>query len=215
MSPRCNYRCGFCALRTREAQPKWDMDFELYKRVTREMRINHEQTYGPEKCNLREKGVEAAEDSEAGAAYPCWCTPQELEAVRREQEAAKAAGAAPPTDTRLDSDRDALIEQLTIQWNDLEARLSASAGDIQLLLQADQALHALLAAVEMDDARAVLEPPRIKRFQGTAHGEHGRRHIGRKQVIALGGRAAGGAGHDHPSRLRAQAGQKISLPVSS
>lgn len=38
ISPRCNYRCGFCALRTREAQPKWDMDFELYKRITREMR---------------------------------------------------------------------------------------------------------------------------------------------------------------------------------
>lgn len=38
ISPRCNYRCGFCGLRTREVQPKWDMDFELFKRVTREMR---------------------------------------------------------------------------------------------------------------------------------------------------------------------------------
>ena len=38
ISPRCNYRCGFCALRTREVQPKWDMDFPLFKRVTREMR---------------------------------------------------------------------------------------------------------------------------------------------------------------------------------
>lgn len=38
ISPRCNYRCGFCALRTREAQPKWDMDFNFFKRVTREMR---------------------------------------------------------------------------------------------------------------------------------------------------------------------------------
>jgi MoaA/NifB/PqqE/SkfB family radical SAM enzyme len=38
ISPRCNYRCGFCALRTRESQPKWDMDFELFKRITREMR---------------------------------------------------------------------------------------------------------------------------------------------------------------------------------
>jgi MoaA/NifB/PqqE/SkfB family radical SAM enzyme len=38
ISPRCNYRCGFCALRTREVQPKWDMDFELFKRVTQEMR---------------------------------------------------------------------------------------------------------------------------------------------------------------------------------
>ena len=38
ISPRCNFRCGFCALRTREVQPKWDMDFALFKRVTREMR---------------------------------------------------------------------------------------------------------------------------------------------------------------------------------
>ncbi len=38
ISPRCNYRCGFCALRTREVQPKWDIDFNLFKRITREMR---------------------------------------------------------------------------------------------------------------------------------------------------------------------------------
>ena len=38
ISPRCNYRCGFCALRTREVQPKWDMDFDLFKRITGEMR---------------------------------------------------------------------------------------------------------------------------------------------------------------------------------
>ncbi len=38
ISPRCNYRCGFCALRTRTSQPKWDIDFELFKRMTREMR---------------------------------------------------------------------------------------------------------------------------------------------------------------------------------
>jgi MoaA/NifB/PqqE/SkfB family radical SAM enzyme len=38
ISPRCNYRCGFCALRSREVQPKWDMDFALFKRITREMR---------------------------------------------------------------------------------------------------------------------------------------------------------------------------------
>ena len=37
ISPRCNYRCGFCALRTREVQPKWDIDFDLFKRITREM----------------------------------------------------------------------------------------------------------------------------------------------------------------------------------
>lgn len=38
ISPRCNYRCGFCALRTREVQPKWDMDFDLFKRITTQMR---------------------------------------------------------------------------------------------------------------------------------------------------------------------------------
>jgi radical SAM protein with 4Fe4S-binding SPASM domain len=38
ISPRCNYRCGFCALRTRDVQPRWDMDFGLFKRITREMR---------------------------------------------------------------------------------------------------------------------------------------------------------------------------------
>jgi hypothetical protein len=38
ISPRCNYRCGFCALRTREEQPRWDMDFSLFKRITRDMR---------------------------------------------------------------------------------------------------------------------------------------------------------------------------------
>jgi MoaA/NifB/PqqE/SkfB family radical SAM enzyme len=38
ISPRCNYRCGFCALRTREVQPKWDMDFRLFQRITKDMR---------------------------------------------------------------------------------------------------------------------------------------------------------------------------------
>jgi MoaA/NifB/PqqE/SkfB family radical SAM enzyme len=38
ISPRCNYRCGFCALRAREVQPRWDMDFGLFKRITHEMR---------------------------------------------------------------------------------------------------------------------------------------------------------------------------------
>jgi len=38
LTGRCNYRCGFCALRTRKEQPKGDMDFELFKRMTREMR---------------------------------------------------------------------------------------------------------------------------------------------------------------------------------
>ena len=38
ISPRCNYRCGFCALRTREKQPRKDMEFELFRRITGEMR---------------------------------------------------------------------------------------------------------------------------------------------------------------------------------
>lgn len=38
ISPRCNYRCGFCALRSREVQPKWDMDLALFRRITTEMR---------------------------------------------------------------------------------------------------------------------------------------------------------------------------------
>lgn len=38
ITPRCNYRCGFCALRSREVQPRWDMDFGLFRRITREMR---------------------------------------------------------------------------------------------------------------------------------------------------------------------------------
>lgn len=38
LTGRCNYRCGFCALRTRKNQPKGDMDFSLFKRITTEMR---------------------------------------------------------------------------------------------------------------------------------------------------------------------------------
>lgn len=38
ISPRCNYRCGFCALRVRAAQPKRDMDFGLFRRIARELR---------------------------------------------------------------------------------------------------------------------------------------------------------------------------------
>jgi MoaA/NifB/PqqE/SkfB family radical SAM enzyme len=37
LSPRCNLRCGFCALRTREKQPKQDMDLDLFMRITHEM----------------------------------------------------------------------------------------------------------------------------------------------------------------------------------
>ena len=38
LSPRCNYRCGFCALRTRENQPTEDMDWGFFARVAGEMR---------------------------------------------------------------------------------------------------------------------------------------------------------------------------------
>lgn len=34
----CNYRCGFCALRTRDAQPTVDMPFPLFQRLAGEMR---------------------------------------------------------------------------------------------------------------------------------------------------------------------------------
>ena len=35
---KCNYRCGFCALRMREVQPKHDLDMNLFRRMTSEMR---------------------------------------------------------------------------------------------------------------------------------------------------------------------------------
>jgi radical SAM protein with 4Fe4S-binding SPASM domain len=38
LTGRCNYRCGFCALRTRKVQPKGDMDLEFFKKITNEMR---------------------------------------------------------------------------------------------------------------------------------------------------------------------------------
>jgi len=38
LTGRCNYRCGFCALRTRENQPVEDMDVEMFQRITMEMR---------------------------------------------------------------------------------------------------------------------------------------------------------------------------------
>lgn len=38
LTGRCNYRCGFCALRSRQIQPKTDMDLDLFKRVTSECR---------------------------------------------------------------------------------------------------------------------------------------------------------------------------------
>jgi MoaA/NifB/PqqE/SkfB family radical SAM enzyme len=38
LTGRCNYRCGFCALRTRKVQPKGDMDFALFQKITQEMK---------------------------------------------------------------------------------------------------------------------------------------------------------------------------------
>jgi len=38
LSNSCNYRCGFCALRMREKQTNQDMDINLFKRITTEMR---------------------------------------------------------------------------------------------------------------------------------------------------------------------------------
>jgi MoaA/NifB/PqqE/SkfB family radical SAM enzyme len=38
LTGRCNYRCGFCALRTRKHQPTQDMDFDLFRRITVEMK---------------------------------------------------------------------------------------------------------------------------------------------------------------------------------
>lgn len=38
LTGRCNYRCGFCALRTRENQPVEDMDVEMFQRIVMEMR---------------------------------------------------------------------------------------------------------------------------------------------------------------------------------
>ncbi len=38
LTGRCNYRCGFCALRTRENQPTQDMSIETFQRIVMEMR---------------------------------------------------------------------------------------------------------------------------------------------------------------------------------
>ena len=38
LTGRCNYRCSFCALRSRPSQPAGDMDFKLFQRLVQEMR---------------------------------------------------------------------------------------------------------------------------------------------------------------------------------
>ena len=40
ISGRCNYSCKFCALRTRDKQPTADMDFNVFKRITADMRAS-------------------------------------------------------------------------------------------------------------------------------------------------------------------------------
>ncbi len=40
LTGRCSLRCKFCALRTRKKQPKEDMDFEFFKRITYDMRMS-------------------------------------------------------------------------------------------------------------------------------------------------------------------------------
>jgi len=47
LSGRCNYACKFCALRTREKQPTRDMDLDLFRKMTREMR----------ECGVEELGL--------------------------------------------------------------------------------------------------------------------------------------------------------------
>jgi len=46
LTGKCNYRCGFCALRMREVQPTKDIDFPLFQRVTSEMRAAGVQEIG-------------------------------------------------------------------------------------------------------------------------------------------------------------------------
>jgi MoaA/NifB/PqqE/SkfB family radical SAM enzyme len=47
LTAKCNYRCGFCALRTREKQPRRDMSFDLFKKV-----VNGAKAYGIEEVGV-------------------------------------------------------------------------------------------------------------------------------------------------------------------
>ena len=38
LTSRCNYRCTFCSLKDRDSPSNMDMDFEMFKRITQEMR---------------------------------------------------------------------------------------------------------------------------------------------------------------------------------
>src|SRR5512147_2666986 len=40
LTPRCNLRCGFCAVKQRTSQPTKDMDLYLFQKITEDMRIS-------------------------------------------------------------------------------------------------------------------------------------------------------------------------------
>lgn len=46
LTGRCNYRCSFCALSTRDFQPEKDMDLEFFKRITLDMRDSGVEEFG-------------------------------------------------------------------------------------------------------------------------------------------------------------------------
>lgn len=46
LTGRCNYRCGFCALREREEQPHHDMPFDFFRRIVTEMKAAGVQEIG-------------------------------------------------------------------------------------------------------------------------------------------------------------------------
>lgn len=45
--PRCNYRCQYCTFTLRKTQPQKDMDWELFKRITTEMKTLGVEEIGP------------------------------------------------------------------------------------------------------------------------------------------------------------------------
>lgn len=46
LSPRCNYQCSYCALSTRMPGPQSDMDYVLFKKITRELKELNVQEVG-------------------------------------------------------------------------------------------------------------------------------------------------------------------------
>ncbi len=78
LTGRCNYRCGFCALRTRKVQPKGDMDFDLFRRITAEMRTAGVEEIGVfylgESCSAPELLVKAIRHVKAIGFPYCFLT---------------------------------------------------------------------------------------------------------------------------------------------